>query len=252
MPRIEQARARGEKFRIAVLGRARKALAPIAAALREASIPFRAVELGELERPPRGSRRSRPRPRPAQSSGPRRMARCSARAVVRPFARRPSHTRQLPTIQNLLDRPIPDLLAERIDSAQRRRPASPSIASSMLSNPCPTLRCRCPPLSRNLARAGLARLGRSALRRRNRARQSRSALELPRHAAGWRTGSSRPRARRSPRKTHRPARPCSQPANAACSLMTIHKSKGLEFEVVIVPELQARSGSSASQAAFLA
>lgn len=49
---IEGARARGEKYRIAVLGRTRKALAPIAAALREAGIVFRAVDLEHLgERP---------------------------------------------------------------------------------------------------------------------------------------------------------------------------------------------------------
>ena len=34
--------------------------------------------------------------------------------------------------------------------------------------------------------------------------------------------------------------------------MTIHKSKGLEFEVVIVPELQARGSELASQVALLA
>ena len=50
--RIEDARARGEKFRIAVLGRTYKSLKPIAEALREAAIPFRAVDLENLgERP---------------------------------------------------------------------------------------------------------------------------------------------------------------------------------------------------------
>src|ERR1039458_1105497 len=48
MSRIEAAKASGEKFRIAILGRARNALAPIAAALREAGIPFRAVDLEKL------------------------------------------------------------------------------------------------------------------------------------------------------------------------------------------------------------
>ena len=49
---MEQARARGERYRIAVLGRARTALAPIAQALRDARLPFRAVDLEQLaERP---------------------------------------------------------------------------------------------------------------------------------------------------------------------------------------------------------
>ena len=44
MDRMDQARAKGENYRIAVLGRTRNALAPIAKALREAAIPFRAVD----------------------------------------------------------------------------------------------------------------------------------------------------------------------------------------------------------------
>ena len=49
---MHRARERGEKYRIAILGRTRAALAPIATALRAASIPFRAVDLeGLAERP---------------------------------------------------------------------------------------------------------------------------------------------------------------------------------------------------------
>lgn len=48
MRRMEKARLRGEKYRIAVLGRTRAALAPVAQALREAGIPFRAVDLEPL------------------------------------------------------------------------------------------------------------------------------------------------------------------------------------------------------------
>ncbi len=47
--RIGEARSQGGKFRIAVLARARKSLLPIAKALHEASIPFRAVELETLK-----------------------------------------------------------------------------------------------------------------------------------------------------------------------------------------------------------
>jgi len=46
--RMERARLRGEKFRIAVLGRTRAALAPIAQKLRDVNIPFRAVDLEPL------------------------------------------------------------------------------------------------------------------------------------------------------------------------------------------------------------
>jgi ATP-dependent exoDNAse (exonuclease V) beta subunit len=46
--RMEQARVSGEKYRVAVLGRSRSALAPVAQALRDAAIPFRAVDLEKL------------------------------------------------------------------------------------------------------------------------------------------------------------------------------------------------------------
>jgi ATP-dependent helicase/nuclease subunit A len=48
MRRMEKARLRGEKYRIAVLGRTRAALGPVALALRDVSIPFRAVDLEPL------------------------------------------------------------------------------------------------------------------------------------------------------------------------------------------------------------
>ena len=44
-----QQREREKKYRIAVLARARKSLTPIAEALREAEIPFRAVDLEQLK-----------------------------------------------------------------------------------------------------------------------------------------------------------------------------------------------------------
>jgi len=49
VPKVERARAAGEKYRVAVLGRTRKSLEPIAAALREAAIPFRAIDLEDLK-----------------------------------------------------------------------------------------------------------------------------------------------------------------------------------------------------------
>ena len=48
LPRIEAANAAMQKYRVAVLARARRSLVPIAAALRQAFIPFRAVDLEAL------------------------------------------------------------------------------------------------------------------------------------------------------------------------------------------------------------
>ena len=50
--RIEAARAEKRPYRIAVLGRTRKTLTPVAAALREAGIPFAAVDLEKLKERP--------------------------------------------------------------------------------------------------------------------------------------------------------------------------------------------------------
>jgi ATP-dependent helicase/nuclease subunit A len=51
-PRIDAARAAGEMYRLAVLGRTRKSLTAVARALREARIPFRALDLEELKQRP--------------------------------------------------------------------------------------------------------------------------------------------------------------------------------------------------------
>ena len=77
----------GKKYRIAVLGRARTALAPIAAALREAGIPFRAVELESLKDRPEILDAACVGPRARQSGRPRCVARRSACAVVRSESR---------------------------------------------------------------------------------------------------------------------------------------------------------------------
>ncbi|MCP6756647.1 hypothetical protein NL533_33985, partial [Klebsiella pneumoniae] len=52
LSQMEQARTGDKPYRIAVLGRTRNVLAPIAEALREAAIPFRAVDLEKLSTRP--------------------------------------------------------------------------------------------------------------------------------------------------------------------------------------------------------
>jgi ATP-dependent exoDNAse (exonuclease V) beta subunit len=111
MDRIQQAKASHEKYRVSVLGRARNHLVPIAAALREAGIPFRAVELEKLA--------SRPEVLDALAL---------ARALFQPedrlswlgVLRAPwcglslSDLDALAGQPELLARPVPELLAERL------------------------------------------------------------------------------------------------------------------------------------------
>jgi ATP-dependent exoDNAse (exonuclease V) beta subunit len=49
LDRVDEARAKGGKYRVAVLGRTRRALSPVAEALRGAGIGFRSVELVPLK-----------------------------------------------------------------------------------------------------------------------------------------------------------------------------------------------------------
>ncbi len=91
LPKMEKARAANEKCRIAVLGRARRALVPVAQALREAGIPFRAIKLETLQDRPEIIDVLALARALAQSRRPRGVAGGSARALVRPLARRSAH-----------------------------------------------------------------------------------------------------------------------------------------------------------------
>ncbi|MGA2277877.1 MAG: UvrD-helicase domain-containing protein, partial [Terracidiphilus sp.] len=113
MSRILQASASGEPYRIAVLGRAKNQLVPIAQALRDAGIPFRAIELERLA--------DRPEVLDALAL---------ARALLNPqdrvawlgLLRAPwcglsledLHTLAGDGAPELLARPVPELLAERL------------------------------------------------------------------------------------------------------------------------------------------
>ena len=119
--RMEQARAAGQNYRVAVLGRTRNALAPIAQALREAHIPFRAVDLEQLA--------SRPEVLDALAL---------ARAVLNPLDRvawlgvlrapwcglslADLHALTSADSPELLARPVPQLLAERLERLSERWP----------------------------------------------------------------------------------------------------------------------------------
>ncbi len=163
VPRVEQSRARGERFRIAILGRARKDLAPIAAELREASIPFRAVELEQLK--------DRPEVLDALAL---------ARALLNPqdrvawlgVLRAPWCGLALDDLHKLVSADdseilvlaVPDLLAQRLDLLSEAGRLSVLRLLRALED-MPELRgSAAHRIARHLAPAGLARIGRSRLR----------------------------------------------------------------------------------------
>jgi ATP-dependent exoDNAse (exonuclease V) beta subunit len=232
---VEQARAGGEKFRIAVLGRARSALAPIAQALREAEIPFRAVDLESLA-----------------DRAEILDALALARALLNPqdrvawlgILRAPWCGLSLADLHTLAGepesrfRPVPELLAERFSllSADGRPAAArvlPAVSAAM------ALRSGQPAaaLGTWLEQAWKLLGGEACV----------DATARVNLALLWKCLDSLPNGEEDlfgPGVDAALDRLTAQPdpeAESDCGvqLMTIHKSKGLEFEVVIVPELQA-------------
>ena len=236
------ARDRGEdkKFRIAVLGRARTHLAPIAQALREAGIPFRAVELEQLA--------ARPEVLDALAL---------ARALLNPqdrvawlgILRAPWCGLSLDDLHRIAGsdepesrpRPLPELIAERLTLlSEAGRLAAERVLDTLAS--APALRAANPTASLGswLEQIWL-RLGGAACVDVN----ARANLNLL-----WSCLDRLPGGEPDllgPGLDAALDKLTAQPdpgAGGDCGvqLMTIHKSKGLEFEVVIVPELQAAAG----------
>jgi ATP-dependent exoDNAse (exonuclease V) beta subunit len=235
-----QARERGEdkKFRIAILGRAKKHLAPIAAALREEGIPFRAVDLEKLAARPEAL-----------------DALALARALLNPqdrvawlgVLRAPWCGLSLADLHELAGdaessaRTVPELLAERLTLlSEEGRTAAARVLEAAAA--APALRAAQPAARSGTwleqvwillggeacagpaARANLTLLW-GCLDRLPGGEQDLLGPAL--HAAlDQLTALPDPEAL----------------SDCGVQLMTIHKSKGLEFEVVIVPELQAAGG----------
>ena len=253
--RLDTARARGKKCRIAVLGRTRNALAPITEALRGDSIPFRAVDLENL--------RDRPEILDALSL---------ARALLNPYDRvswlgvlrapwcglslADLHTLASTDEPAVLTRAVPELLVERLgllsedgrsavarvlgamDSAAKLRAAQPAAALGTWLEAV-WLRlggAECVPAA---DRANLNLLW-SCLDRLPNGEQD---LLGPALDAALEDLNAQPTGAPSDGVSPLGREPDPQ-ASSDCGvqLMTIHKSKGLEFEVVIVPELQADGG----------
>ncbi len=234
---IREARANGSNYRIAVLGRVRKALAPIAEAMRTAGIPFRAVELEPL--------RDRPEVLDALAL---------ARALVNPHdrvawlgvLRAPWCGLSLADLHLLVSaddaelqaRPVPELMAERPgllseqgrEAVARVQEATAAAAAMRAGRPVAALGTW---LEQVWLRLGGAACVDAA---------ARANLDLL-----WKCLDGLPDGEQDVSDTALAAaldKLTALPdpnADSRCGvqLMTIHKAKGLEFEVVVVPEMQA-------------
>jgi ATP-dependent exoDNAse (exonuclease V) beta subunit len=240
MDRIDRARAQHKPYRIAVLGRARKALAPIAKALRDAAIPFRAIDLEKLA--------TRPEVLDALAL---------ARALLNPLDRvswlgvlrapwcglslLDLHTLTSADDPTMQSRAVPGLLTERLNLlSPDGRLAAERVIDAIAA--LPALRFAQPTASLGtwLEQVWLQLGGAQCVDR-----TARANLDLL-----WQSLDSLPNGEQDllgPALNAALEKLAAQPDPAASSecgvhLMTIHKSKGLEFEVVIVPELQAAGG----------
>ncbi|MGA9069917.1 MAG: UvrD-helicase domain-containing protein [Terracidiphilus sp.] len=238
--RMEAAKASGQKFRIAVLGRARSALAPIAAALRAAEIPFRAVDLENLSDRPEvldalalACALLNPLDRVAWLG--------LLRAPWCGFSLQELHTLAGDGAAELLSRPVPELLAERLNLlSEASRPAAARLLEAIAT--AAQLRATQPAfkLGSRLEQVWLQLGGAACVDASARANLDLLWSCLDRLPGGEEDLLGPALGAALDRLTALPDPAAS--SECGVQLMTIHKAKGLEFEVVVVPELQAATG----------
>jgi len=237
--RVAAARTAGEKYRVAVLARTRASLVPIAAALREASIPFRAVDLEQLA--------ERPEVRDALALR-RALLNREDRVAWLGVLRAPWCGLTLADLHRLISaddatllaRPVPDLLAERLGllSNEGRIAAERVLAAVTQAS---ALRANLATASAGtmLEQIWLSLGGADCCDRTARANLDLLWSCLDRLPAGEQDLLGPALTTALDRLTALPDPAAS--SDAGVQLMTIHKSKGLEFEVVIVPDLHAKT-----------
>ena len=239
---MEAARIAGRKYRIAVLGRARTALAPIAEALRDARIPFRAVELETLtdraeilDAVALTRALFNPQDRVAWL-GVLRAPWCGlSLAELHSIAGTDDGSLSAEAIPQLLRSHIDQLSGESRQAAERVLAAFASVTQLRAA------------LSTASTGTLIQQLWRALGGDRCVDETARANLDL-----FWRLLDELPGGEQDligPALDAALENLCALPDPATSSdcgvqLMTIHKSKGLEFEVVIVPDLQARNGGS--------
>jgi ATP-dependent exoDNAse (exonuclease V) beta subunit len=242
MERLEDARTRGEKYRIAVLGRARKALEPIARALHDAGVPFRAVELEKLaERPEVLDALALAR---ALFNPEDRVAWLGVlRAPWCGLSLTDLHTLTSGDNAEVLRKPVPELLRERqtLLSPEGLR-AAERVLNAVAA--VPSLRAAQPTagLGTWLEQVWLRLGGSDCVDATGRANCDLLWKCLDQLKEGEPDLLGAGLAAALEKLTAQPDPNAS--SDHGVQLMSIHKSKGLEFEVVIVPELQAKCGTT--------
>ncbi len=240
--RLERARAANDKCRIAVLGRARRALVPVAQALRDAAIPFRAIKLETLQ--------DRPEIIDVLALAHalfNREDRVAWLGVLRApwcgLSLADLHTLVSADDEQLKSRPVSELLAERMTllssdgrAAVERLLRAIEFADRLRSTrPSATLGTW---LEQAWLRLGGAQCVDAA---------ARANLDLL-----WQRLDTLPQGEPDLLGPALDAalgdlKALPDPAaeiDCGVQLMTIHEAKGLEFEVVIVPDLQAGAGNN--------
>ncbi|HTW80110.1 MAG TPA: UvrD-helicase domain-containing protein [Terracidiphilus sp.] len=226
-----------EKYRVAVLGRTKKALAGVAAGLRKAGIRFRAVDLEQLK--------DRPEVMDALALGRALMNgedRVAWLGVLRApwcgLALEDLHVLTSGDDEELIRRPVPELMKDRAElmSADGRARVG-RLLRALEAGPALRFARPATQLGTWLEQAWLRVGGAACVDATERAN-----LDLL-----WQTLDALPEGEQdfmgpaldaALEKLHATPDPGAD-SDCGVQLMTIHGSKGLEFEVVIVPELQA-------------
>jgi ATP-dependent helicase/nuclease subunit A len=241
-PRITEARKEGKKFRIAVLGRTHKALLPIAEGLRSAEIPFRAIDLEPLAE----------RPEVTDALGLARAFlnpedRVAWLGVLRaPWCGLPLDELHLLTSaddQAVLNHAIPTAAQERLHllsldsqaAVRRVLNAASEAAYLRASQPTQSLGAWLESVWQMVGGAACVdSQGRANLDLLWSVLDSLQNGEQDLLGQALESALSTLKAQPDPHAS----------SNYGVQLLTIHKSKGLEFEVVIVPELHAQGGGA--------
>jgi ATP-dependent helicase/nuclease subunit A len=241
-PKIDEARTKGKKFRIAVLGRTHKALLPIATGLREAGIPYRAIDLEPL-----GDRLEVTDALGLARAFLNPEDRVAWLGILRaPWCGVPLDELHLLTStddQAVLSRPVPEVAQERIHLLSAESQSAVRRVLTVASEAA-YLRASLPTQSLGAWLENVWQMvgGAACVDSQGRANvdllwsvlDSLQGGELDLLGPALELALVALKAQPDPNAS----------SSFGVQLLTIHKSKGLEFEAVILPELQAHGGGA--------